>query len=411
MIFAMTILVPFLSAAYTSSLVFAVLASFFLIHLLVTLHELAAALEDPFKPESHQFTFTLLQKRFNERVLATAFAERPVAFTDVSTLVAPAHIPAMHAAGAPDGPRGGAAPPAVVLHDERAGPKAAGDLDDGQNQVFASSGRKGPKLHHVSVQAADQGSLHEASMKEGSNEEHSLMSRSSSSVFREASGSLDRIVHEPLQFGFDEDDGGVGGNVDGVAAADFDAIVLQTTSAAIRSSELNAEQHHTSSHSNRFDSTTVSYDSPALQHPSNMHGSHAIDEVVTLQGAKEDKMFAATTSRHSSTHSATSQTPPHKQLLKPAHESISQEQQKPQEVMHGSGDEDTFESAGVQNIGPEVQGKGDLTADSDEGMKQQQQGEHMAVHAVVEVSSEPAGILWKSEVLLHSSLPCLYANF
>lgn len=306
MILAMTVLVPFLSTAFSASRVFAVLSSFLLIHLLVTLHELAAALEDPFRDGPTQPGFMLLQKRFNARVLATVFAERPVSFTDLSAIVGPGHMPAMHGRNASEGGKG--APPVTALPDS----------DDAKNQLFSSEGKE-PKLHHVLVQASDRSSLDEASLREASIQKHSEMSRSSSSVFRkvsEASGSLDRTMHEALQFGFDEDDGVVGGDREATsvppytATSGFGANAFQSASGVVMHMG-GSDQERQRRQSQLFDSgTIVSYsvgDSPVQQqqqqhhHRSSMHGSHTLDVVYSAPRGTTPHPPTPSTHRYTST--------------------------------------------------------------------------------------------------------------
>lgn len=279
MILAMVILVPFISTAYSASLVLATISSFLVTHLFVTLHQLAASLEHPFKQSGNQDDFTLLQKRFNERVLATAFSERPIAFNAGSEIDSPGHMPVMHDRYASHGPGrelsdAAAECPEDDLRRDTTDNAPSHDASyltlSVENQGFSSEGQDSTH-HHMTAQAQVLHSFaegHEGQplAKEACIQHLSEMSWASS----RSSGSLDRTMHEPLQFGFDKDDGGLGGNRDNVPTGSPGASGF---AASTSGRALPAESTK---------DATQSYGSPA-----SMHGLHTSEVVVTLQGSRK----------------------------------------------------------------------------------------------------------------------------
>jgi hypothetical protein len=298
MIFIMTVLVPVLATTLSASLALAVCSSFLLIHLLVTIHELAAALEDPFKAGSNQLALPALQKRFNERVLATTFAERPVTYADHSALVPPGHLPAILYGGSSDGTRSAQLPAIPAAPEEEAWQNYVENdpaLHEAPTQA-STLDKKDSKLRDAVAHPPDQRFLDEASMKERSDERSGFSSPRSSSEMPKAAGILAETMHEPLQFGFDEDDGCVGGSSDDtIVATDTETHALQSPAGAvsdIKDADLTRESHRRWIQSHCCDSTaTVAYDSPTQDPRASTHGSHALDVIITRQGS--DALLAA----------------------------------------------------------------------------------------------------------------------
>lgn len=282
-IYAIMLLVPVLSAALSASLVVAVILAFLLVHLLATIHELAAFLANPFGSHADHFGYNRLQKRFNDRVLATAFVRRPAAFTDVSAQVAPRES-------------GDNTLTAMGLSDAYTAPKMAVHASVHSLGATQILGKDTANAYHAFVERRDQ-IFHdeEASMKEASIPEGSEVSIGSSSGIQQKSEAEEtdehathnmHDMHDPLQFGFDEDEGGAGGKSYDTKSSGIGTHALHATSTDVHSSEFTPHVHsrptpvktpaQRAQHSLPFDSNaTLMYDPPIPEHQSSMHESHA----------------------------------------------------------------------------------------------------------------------------------------